>query len=67
MASVITVSGIGPKGGLALLSGCSADELLFGEDREARSYPPGYRELTEENRATVDALTAFLLERQRRE
>lgn len=26
---LITVSGIGPKGGLALLSGCSADELRF--------------------------------------
>ncbi len=52
---------------ICMVLGCSADELLFGEDREARSYPPGYRELTEENRATVDALTAVLLERQRRE
>ncbi len=49
--SLITVSGIGPKGGLALLSGMSADDLRFAiitGDVKAISRAPGIGKKTAE-------------------
>lgn len=49
--SLITVSGIGPKGGLALLSGMSADDLRFAiitGDVKAISKAPGIGKKTAE-------------------